>query len=88
MGQNPNLPESTLRANVLLGAPQATEAQLNTVLERAYVTEFLPLLAHGIDTEIGEGAARLSVGQAQRVAVARALLRPAVYCCWTNQPQA
>ncbi|MEG1654319.1 MAG: ATP-binding cassette domain-containing protein, partial [Hafnia sp.] len=62
--------------NVLLGAPQATEAQLNTVLERAYVTEFLPLLAHGIDTEIGEGAARLSVGQAQRVAVARALLRP------------
>ncbi|KKI48111.1 amino acid ABC transporter permease [Obesumbacterium proteus] len=76
VGQNPNLPETTLRANVLLGAPHSTETQLTTALERAHVTEFLPLLNAGVDTEIGEGAARLSVGQAQRVAVARALLRP------------
>lgn len=76
IGQNPNLPESTLRANVTLGAPDADDAQLTQALERAYVTEFLPALPHGVDTEVGEGAARLSVGQAQRVAVARALLRP------------
>lgn len=42
IGQNPNLPETTLRANVLLGAPQATEEQLTTALERAHVTEFCP----------------------------------------------
>ncbi|EKS7792339.1 cysteine/glutathione ABC transporter permease/ATP-binding protein CydD [Edwardsiella piscicida] len=76
VGQNPTLPLPTLRANILLGAPQADDAQLQSAVERAYVDEFLPLLPQGLDTPIGEDAARLSVGQAQRVAVARALIRP------------
>ncbi|AGH74212.1 cysteine/glutathione ABC transporter permease/ATP-binding protein CydD [Edwardsiella piscicida] len=76
VGQNPTLPLPTLRANILLGAPQANDAQLQSAVERAYVDEFLPLLPQGLDTPIGEDAARLSVGQAQRVAVARALIRP------------
>ncbi|MDR3432367.1 MAG: cysteine/glutathione ABC transporter permease/ATP-binding protein CydD [Rouxiella aceris] len=76
VGQDPHLPAVTLRQNILLGQPQATEQQLAAVVEQAYISEFLPLLPAGVDTAIGEDAARLSVGQAQRVAVARALLTP------------
>lgn len=76
VGQNPHLPAQTLRDNILLGYPQANEAQLQQVVEQAYVSEFLPHLPKGLETDLGDGAARLSVGQAQRVAVARALLSP------------
>lgn len=76
VGQNPILPLPTLRANILLSNPQADDAQLHSAVERAYVNEFLPSLPQGLDTLVGEDAARLSVGQAQRVAVARALIRP------------
>ena len=76
MGQNPQLPAATLRENVLLARPDASEAELNAALDSAWVSEFLPLLPQGIDTPVGDQAARLSVGQAQRVAVARALLNP------------
>lgn len=76
VGQNPQLPASTLRENVLLGNPDASKQQLQQALDKAWVSEFLPQLPDGIDTVVGEQAARLSVGQAQRVAVARALLAP------------
>jgi len=76
VGQNPQLPAATLRENVLLARPDASEAELNTALDSAWASEFLPLLPQGIDTPVGDQAARLSVGQAQRVAVARALLNP------------
>ncbi|MFP2467776.1 heme ABC transporter permease/ATP-binding protein CydD [Pseudescherichia vulneris] len=76
VGQNPQLPAHTLRDNVLLADPQASEAQLHHALERAWVNEFVSQLPHGIDTPVGDQASRLSVGQAQRVAVARALLSP------------
>lgn len=76
VGQNPQLPAATLRENVLLGNPEASEHQLFNALEKAWVNEFLPLLPDGVDTVVGEQAARLSVGQAQRVAVARALVAP------------
>lgn len=76
VGQNPHLPEQTLRSNILLNQPDISEAQLQSAINRAYVNEFLPLLPEGLETELGDSAARLSVGQAQRVAVARALLSP------------
>lgn len=76
VGQNPHLPEQTLRSNILLNQPDISEAQLQSAIDRAYVNEFLPLLPDGLETELGDSAARLSVGQAQRVAVARALLSP------------
>ena len=76
VGQNPQLPAATLRENVLLGNPHADEEQLHLALEKAWVNEFLPQLPDGVDTAVGEQSARLSVGQAQRVAVARALLAP------------
>lgn len=77
LGQNPHLPEDTLRSNILLGKPQASDAEIQLVVEAAYVHEFIDLLPQGFDTPLGDGAARLSVGQAQRIAVARALLKPA-----------
>ena len=76
VGQNPQLPASTLRENVLLARPDAREDELQSVLDRAWVSEFLPMLPQGIDTVVGDQSAGLSVGQAQRVAVARALLNP------------
>lgn len=76
VGQNPQLPAATLRENVLLARPDASDAELKAALDSAWVSEFLPLLPQGIDTPVGDQAARLSVGQAQRVAVARALLNP------------
>ncbi len=53
------------------------EATLRSVLQQAGVDEFLARLPQGLDTSIGDGGMGLSVGQAQRVAVARALLKPA-----------
>lgn len=76
VGQNPQLPAPTVRDNVLLGNPDANEEELNNALEKAWVNEFLPQLPQGVDTAVGEQSARLSVGQAQRVAVARALIAP------------
>ncbi|PQV85906.1 heme ABC transporter permease/ATP-binding protein CydD [Cronobacter sakazakii] len=76
VGQNPQLPAGTLKENVLLADPGASDAQLHAALDKAWVSEFLPLLAQGVNTPIGDQSSGLSVGQAQRVAVARALLTP------------
>lgn len=76
VGQNPHLPEQTLRGNILLSNPQASDEALKQAIQRAYIDEFVTQLPDGLDTIIGDHAARLSVGQAQRVAVARALLSP------------
>lgn len=76
VGQNPQLPAATLRENVLLAWPEASEAQLRLALDKAWVSEFISLLPQGIHTAVGDQAGRLSVGQAQRIAVARALLVP------------
>jgi ABC-type transport system involved in cytochrome bd biosynthesis fused ATPase/permease subunit len=75
-GKTRSLPAATLRENVLLARPDAREDELQSVLDRAWVSEFLPLLPQGVDTVVGDQSAGLSVGQAQRVAVARALLNP------------
>ncbi|OTA21641.1 transport ATP-binding protein CYDD [Xenorhabdus beddingii] len=76
VGQNPHLPEQTVLDNIRLGRYDATQEQIHDVMERAYVSEFVQHLPDGINTVVGDNAARLSVGQAQRIAVARALLNP------------
>ncbi|WP_340610521.1 heme ABC transporter permease/ATP-binding protein CydD [Xenorhabdus bharatensis] len=76
VGQNPHLPEQTILDNIRLGQFDATQEKIQDVMQRAYVTEFVSALPDGINTVIGDNAARLSVGQAQRIAVARALLHP------------
>ncbi|WP_063657078.1 heme ABC transporter permease/ATP-binding protein CydD [Candidatus Arsenophonus triatominarum] len=76
VGQNPHLPAQTIIDNIRLYSAEASAAAVNIAMENAYVTEFIKHLPVGVDTQIGENGARLSVGQAQRIAVARALLNP------------
>lgn len=76
VGQNPQLPAATLRDNILMGAACEPD-RFNALLDSCGITEFLPRLPQGIDTPPGEGSHQLSVGQAQRIAVARALYKSA-----------
>lgn len=75
VGQNPHLPELTIRDNILNGQ-LVTTTRLQEVLALAGVDEFLSRLPQGLESETGDWAAGLSVGQAQRIAVARALVKP------------
>jgi ABC-type multidrug transport system fused ATPase/permease subunit len=65
----------SIRYNLLLGKPEATDEELNKVLHMA-VADFVFDLPQGINTECGERGSGLSEGQAQRIAIARGLLRP------------
>lgn len=87
VGQNPHLPEQTLLDNIRLSAPNASQADIDEAIEKAYVSDFINILPDGLNTVIGDNAARLSVGQAQRIAVARALLTPC-QCLLLDEPAA
>jgi ATP-binding cassette subfamily B protein len=65
----------TIRDNLLIGAPGATEEQLREVLESVNLTEILDRDARGLDAEVGEAGVLLSGGERQRLAIARALLQ-------------
>ncbi|MGJ3263195.1 MAG: glucan ABC transporter ATP-binding protein/ permease [Salinarimonas sp.] len=73
--QEPMLFARSLRENLLVGKPDATDAELVAALERAQAGAFLARLPAGLDTEIGERGRSLSGGERQRIAVARALLK-------------
>lgn len=77
VGQRAHLFRGTLRENIRLARPDATDAQVEAAAEAARVTDFSRGLTAGLDTLVGEGGFGLSGGQAQRVAVARAFLRDA-----------
>ena len=64
----------TLRENILLINPHATEDEMNEALEISDMKEFVDALPDGLDTVIGEKGLGISEGQAQRLAIARALL--------------
>ena len=73
--QGNTLFSGTVRENLLMGNPDASEDQLRSVLHTA-AADFVFGLPHGMDTQCFESGAGLSEGQAQRIAIARALLRP------------
>ena len=73
--QGNTLFSGTVRENLLMGNPEATEPQMEEALRTA-VADFVLDLPDGLDTRCGEGGTGLSEGQAQRIAIARGLLRP------------
>lgn len=73
--QGNSLFSGTVRDNLLMGNPEATQQQLENALRTA-AADFVFSLPSGLDTQCFEAGAGLSEGQAQRIAIARALLRP------------
>jgi ATP-binding cassette subfamily C protein CydD len=75
--QRPYLFYGTVRENIRLARPQASDDEVARAASLAGVTAFLDELPHGFDTQVGEQGTQLSAGQAQRVAIARAILKNA-----------
>jgi subfamily B ATP-binding cassette protein MsbA len=67
--------DDSVRNNILYGRPQATMAEVCEAARAAYAHEFIAALPQGYETVIGERGVRLSGGEKQRIAIARALLR-------------
>jgi subfamily B ATP-binding cassette protein MsbA len=73
--QEPVLFAGSVRDAVLVGKPEATDAEVWSALQRAHGAEFVRALPQGLDTPVGERGAQLSGGQRQRLAIARAFVR-------------
>ena len=73
--QGNTLFSGSVRENLLMGKPDATEDEMKAALETA-VADFVYSLPDGLETRCGEGGSGLSEGQSQRIAIARGLLRP------------
>ncbi|MCG6401694.1 heme ABC transporter permease/ATP-binding protein CydD [Vibrio fluvialis] len=73
VGQNPLLVHGTVRDNVTLGKSNIADAQVQAVLDSSFAAEFVS--KHGLDYPISDRSGGLSVGQAQRLALARAMLQ-------------
>ena len=73
--QGNTLMSGTIRYNLQLAKPDASEEEMRQVLHTA-MADFVLELPDGLDTECGERGSGLSEGQAQRIAIARGLLRP------------
>ncbi len=67
----------TIKENILMGNPEATEEELKLAIASAHLEEMIEELPNGLDTLLGERGLTLSGGQRQRVAIARAMLRNA-----------
>lgn len=69
----------TLRTNIRYGTPEASDTQIAHAASEAHIDEFIATLPQGYDTIVGERGIKLSVGQKQRISIARAILRdPAI----------
>jgi ABC-type multidrug transport system fused ATPase/permease subunit len=77
VGQDVFLFHGTIRHNIGLGRPEATEADIVAAARAAHADAFIAQFPAGYDTMVGEHGAQLSGGQRQRIAIARALIRGA-----------
>lgn len=75
--QNPHLFKTTIRENLLLANPQATEQQIADALELAQCQDIITKFPQGVDTPLGANGVYLSGGEAQRIAIAQAILKDA-----------
>jgi ATP-binding cassette subfamily C protein CydCD len=77
VAQDTYLFNDTLRNNILIARPAASEAELAHAVAKASLDDFVRSIPDGLDTLVGERGAQLSGGQRQRVAIARAFLKDA-----------
>jgi ATP-binding cassette subfamily B protein len=77
VGQDVFLFRGTVRDNIALGRPGATQAEIVAAARAAYAHDFIMVFPRGYDTPVGEHGLQLSGGERQRIAVARALLKDA-----------
>ena len=77
VAQDTYLFNDTLRANILIAKPDASEAELKNAIDGAALGDLIATLPDGLNTEVGERGTSLSGGQRQRVAIARAFLKNA-----------
>lgn len=75
--QEPFLFNGTVRENLLYGNLNATDEQVVAAAQAANCHEFIVRLEHGYDSRVGERGVKLSVGEKQRISIARALLKDA-----------
>ena len=76
LGQNASLFKGSIKDNLLLAKPDASEQELYSVIAQANLDEFINSLPNKLDTQIGEQNLGISGGQAQRLALARAYIKP------------
>ena len=74
MPQSNLLLSGTIRENLTIVNPCATQEEIQKAIYVSAMDEYLPMLPEGLDTVLGESGAGLSEGQAQRLAIARAVL--------------
>jgi len=77
VSQSPVLFSGTIRENILLGRPGATDAEVEEAARRANAHDFILEQEQGYDTEVAEKGTSVSGGQGQRIAIARAFLKDA-----------
>jgi len=77
LDQQPVLFNSSIRQNLVIARPDASEQQISDSLSAAHLLETVESLPEGVDSELGENAFRFSGGQAQRLGLARAFLKNA-----------
>ena len=77
VSQDVYLFRGTIRDNIALGRPGATEGEIHEAARKAHAHHFIMDFATGYDTEVGEQGAQMSGGQKQRIAIARAILKNA-----------
>ena len=75
VGQEPKLFAMSVKKNLLLAKPDATDEELNEALRKANAYNFVMKLEKGINTYVGSGGGQLSGGQKQRIAIARTALQ-------------
>ena len=75
VGQEPVLLNTTIKENLLLGKPDATDQEIISALEKSKSMEFLKRYQEGINLNVGNQGGTLSGGQKQRIAIARAFIK-------------